>query len=158
MEKVVIARPEDFDVQVLYAAAREGKRRVIIEFSNFVDMDKVRREVRAYTSRIRSLVTREYQSAIDNLWDSLLNSDVFVTYFTPGCKAKKCRTFDKYHVVRVIGVLREQGVYKPYSDRKFDALLEQPGKDSPYRRYLSMGLEEKELLKRLREIIAMHKV
>ena len=158
MEKVVIARPEDFDVQVLFDAAREGFDSVIIRFPSPANKYEVRREVRAYISRIKCYVTQEFQTSIDALWDTLLNNDEFVDFFLPGRKAKKCRTFDKYHVVRVIGVLREQGVYKPYSDRKFDALLEQPGKDSPYRRYLSMGLEEAALLKKARELVTRYKL
>lgn len=158
MKEIVIACPEDFDVQVLYDAAREGVDCVTIKFSNPVNKDEVRREVRAYISRIRCYVTQEFQTTIDALWDSLLIAEEFDNYFLPGTKAKKCRTFDKYHVMRVVGVLRELGVYKAYSDRKYDALLEQPGTDSPYRRYLSMGFEEPTLLAFVRKIVASHKV
>lgn len=158
MTKFVTVRPEDFDAQVLFDAAREGYDSVTIKFPKPVDKDEVRKEVRAYISRIRCYVTQEFQATIDALWDSLLNNDVFVNFFMPGTKAKKCKAFDKYHVVRVCGVLRELGVYKPYSDRKYDALLEQPGTDSPYRRYLSMGLEEPSLLTIVKQIVASNKV
>jgi len=59
--------------------------------------------------------------------------------------------------MRIIGVLREKGVYKPYSDRKYDALLEPDSKDSPYRKYLGMGLEQRSLLKTIREIVENNK-
>ena len=77
-----------------------------------------------------------------------------MTFLTPGCKAKKCRVFDKYNVMRIIGVLREKDVYERYSDLKYNALLEQTDKDSPYRKYLGMGLEERHLLVKLRQIVA----
>ena len=43
----------------------------------------------------------------------------------PKPKARKCKTFDKYGVMRIICVLREKGVYEHRSDPQFDALLEQ---------------------------------
>jgi hypothetical protein len=56
--------------------------------------------------------------------------------------------------MRIIGVLREKGVYEQYSDRKFDAQLEPSYADSPYRRYLGMGLEQHSLLVEIRRIVA----
>jgi hypothetical protein len=77
---------------------------------------------------------------------------------TPGNKTRKCRDFDKYSVMRIIGVLREKGVYEQYSDRKYDAILEQPGKDSPYRRYLGIGLEQHSLVMEIRRIVAEYEL
>ena len=55
--------------------------------------------------------------------------------------------------MRIIGVLREKGVYEQYSDRDFDSLLEPDEKDSPYRRYLGMGIEEHSLLIKIIRIV-----
>jgi hypothetical protein len=74
----------------------------------------------------------------------------------PKPKARKCKSFDKYGVMRIVGVLREKGVYEQYSDPVFDALLEEQGKDSPYRRYLSQGLEKRGLLVVLRGIVEQY--
>ena len=71
----------------------------------------------------------------------------------PKSKARKCKDFDKYSVVRIIGVLRELGVYEQRSDPKFDALLEPDTHDSPYRRYLGQGFEKRSQMQALKEII-----
>ena len=64
-----------------------------------------------------------------------------------------CKDFDKYSVVRIIGVLRELGVYEQRSDPKFDALLEPDTHDSPYRRYLGQSFEKRSQMQALKEII-----
>lgn len=158
MTKFVTVRPEDFDVQVLFDAAREGYDSVTIKFPKPVDKDEVRKEVRAYISRIRCYVTQEFQATIDALWKAILDSDDFMSILLPNSRARICKTFNKYSVMRIIGVLRELGVYKQYSDRKFDALLEPQVQDSPYRRYLSVGLEEVALLKKARELVTRYKL
>lgn len=156
-KNIVKVRPEDFDVEALYAASREG-RLFLLEKSGSVDKDGVRDEVRVYVERIRVYVTKEYQATIDALWKAILDSDDFISILLPNRRARICKTFNKYSVMRIIGVLRELGVYKQYSDRKFDALLEPKVQDSPYRRYLSVGLEEVVLLKKAREIVTKYKL
>ena len=146
-------RPEDFDVELLMAAAREG-RLFVDETKREVSREEIIIEVRAYVRRIKVFVTKPYISKVDDLWNQILTNDDFVTFLTPGYKAKKCKAFDKYSVMRIIGVLREKDVYERYSDRKFDALLEPEMKDSPYRKYLGMGLEQRALLIKLRQIVA----
>ena len=135
------------------AAAREG-RLYVDETKREVSKEERIIEVRAYVRRIKVFVTKPYISKVDDLWEQILTSDDFVTFLTPGSKAKKCKVFDKYSVMRIIGVLREKDVYERYSDRKFDALLEPEMKDSPYRKYLGMGLEQRALLIKLRQIVA----
>ena len=135
------------------AAAREGKL-YVDETRHEVSREEIIVEVRAYVRRIKMFVTKPYISKVDDLWEQILTSDDFVTFLTPGSKAKKCKVFDKYSVMRIIGVLREKDVYERYSDRKFDALLEPETKDSPYRKYLGMGLEQRALLIKLRQIVA----
>ena len=135
------------------AAAREGKL-YVDETREEVSREEITVEVRAYVRRIKMFVTKPYISKVDDLWEQILTSDDFVTFLTPGSKAKKCKVFDKYSVMRIIGVLREKDVYERYSDRKFDALLEPEMKDSPYRKYLGMGLEQRALLIKLRQIVA----
>ena len=155
MKKFKQVRPEDFDVERLMAAAREG-RLYIDETRKEVSKSEVIIEVRAYVQRIKVFVTKGFSQSIDDLWEQILANDDFVAFLTPGSKAKKCRMFDKYNVMRIIGVLREHGVYELYSDRKFDAVLEPEEKESPYRRFLGMGLEQRVLLARIRKITALH--
>lgn len=157
MKKLTRVRPEDFDVEALMAAAREG-RLYVDEGKRIVNKETVKKEVCAYVARIGEFVTPRYRSSIDELWDQILACDDFIAFLTPSSKARKCREFDKYNVMRIIGVLRENGVYELYKDRKFDALLEPDVKDSNYRKYLGKGIDQRELLRIIRKIVENNKV
>lgn len=149
--------PEDFNVEKLLAAAREGKL-YVEESENDFSEEEIKKEVRAYVARIKVFVTKDFRQSADALWDQILACDELFELMKPTPKAKRCRTFNKYKVVGIIGMLREKGVYEQYSDRKFDALLEPGCKESPYRRYLGMGVEEYALLVKIRKIVAQFKV
>lgn len=157
MRKLKQVRPEDFDMKLLLAAAREG-RLYIDECKSEVSREEVIIKVRAYIARIKVFATPKYCPLVDELWEQILATNEFVEFFTPGSRARACRDFDKYNVMRIIGVLREKGVYEQYSDRKFDAILEPDVKDSPYRRYLGMGIEQRSLLVKLRQIVSCFKL
>ncbi len=145
-------RPEDFDAELLLAAAREG--RLYVDASiRAVSQEEVIREIRAYVGRINGFVTRGYLSKVETIWQRILSTDELIAFLMPGSKARKCREFNKYGVVRIIGVLREHGVYEHRSDRDFNALLEPGTRDSPYRSYLGMGIEQRELLLEIRQIL-----
>ena len=102
-------RPEDFDVELLMAAARDG-RLYVDESRKTVSKEEVIDKVRAYVERIRDFVTPGFCSSVDELWENILACDEFVVFLTPSNKARMCRDFNKYHVMRIIGVLREKGV------------------------------------------------
>lgn len=144
-------------MEVLLAAAREG-RLYVDESKKEVSRDIVIKEVRAYVGRIKVLVTKKFRSSIDDLWEQILSTEEFVVFLTPSSKAKKCREFNKYSVMRIIGILREKGVYEYYNDSKFNALLEQTKKDTPYRKYLGKGFEQRHLLVKIREIVAQYQL
>ena len=149
--------PEDFDVELLMAAAREG-RLYVDESKKVVSRDIVIKEVRAYIGRIKVLVTKEFRSSIDDLWEQILSIEEFVVFLTPSSKAKKCREFNKYSVMRIICVLREKGVYEDFNDSKYNSILEQTDRDTPYRKYLSIGLEQRHLVVKLRQIVAQYQL
>ena len=144
-------------MEELLAAAREG-RLYIDEKKEEVSRDIVKKEVRAYVERIQTLVTKEFSSSVDELWEQILSTDDFVEFLTPSSKARKCKEFNKYGVMRIIGVLREKGVYEYYNDSKYNALLEQTNKDTPYRKYLGMGFEQRHLLVEIRKIVAQYQL
>ena len=150
-------RPENFDVKALMVAAREG-RLYVDESKKEVSRDIVIKEVRAYIGRIKVLVTKGFSSSVDDIWEHILSTEEFVVFLTPCSKAKKCREFDKYNVMRIIGVLREKGVYEDFNDTKYNNILEQTDKDTPYRKYLSIGLEQHHLLVKLRQIVARYQL
>ena len=137
------------------AAAREG-RLYVDESRIAVSKEKLIKDVRAYVGRIKPFVTKNYSSSVDELWEQILAIDDFVEYLMPGTKARLCKEFDKYNVMRIIGVLREKGVYEHYSDRKYGALLDPDVKESPYRRYLGMGIEQRALLVKIRKIVEQY--
>ena len=144
-------------MKALLAAAREG-RLYVDENKKEVSRDIITQEVRAYVGRIKVLVTKEFSSSIDDLWERILSTEEFVELLTPSCKAKKYRIFNKYSVMRIIGVLREKGVYEYYNDSKYNALLEQTNIDTPYRKYLGMGFEQRHLLVEIRKIVAQYQL
>ena len=157
MKKLKQVRPEDFDVELLLAAAREG-RLYVDESRKTVSKEEVIDKVRAYIERIRDFVTPGFRSSVDELWDNILACDEYVVFLTPSNKARMCRDFNKYNVMRIIGVLREKGVYEYYNDLLFNARLEKTDKDTPYRKYLSMGLEQRSLLIKIRGIVANYQL
>lgn len=144
-------RPEDFDVEKLLAAAREG-RLYVDDSKKQVSKEEVTDKVRAYVARIKVLATPGFCPSVDDLWEQILSCDDFIKILIPSDKARKCRDFNKYSVMRIIGVLREKGVYQFYSDRRFNAVLEENSTDSPYRRYLGEGLD-RHLLAILRRLV-----
>ncbi|MCR4603891.1 MAG: hypothetical protein K5683_10250 [Prevotella sp.] len=83
----------------------------------------------------------------------LLSDDEVVEYLMPSTRSRKCRMFNKYHLMGIICVLRSNGVYEQYSDRKYDAQLEPDCEDSPYRKYLGMGIDRHEIILKIRKIV-----
>lgn len=159
MEKYKRVLPEDFDVETLMAAAREG--RLYIDASkNEASKEQIVIKVRAYVGRIKVFATPKFCSLVDELWERILACDDFILFLTPSNKAKICRDFDKYNLMRIIGVLREKGVYEQYSDYKYHKLLEQTDKDSPYRKYIGKGIENEqhELLVKIRKIVEQYEL
>ena len=157
MMKLIKVSADDFNVELLLKAAREGKLYIDCA-DNGVSKEQVVNGVRAYVRRIDSLVTARFRSTFGGIWNQILMNPDFVAYLTPGTKARKCREFDKYNVMRIIGVLREKDVYQQLSDRKYGAILEPDEKDSPYRRYLGMGIEQRQLLVKIRKIVAQYQL
>ena len=145
-------RPEDFDIEQLRLAAQSGKLFIDVT-EDTADRETIKKNVRAYVHRIDSLATPRFSVSVDALWDAIFHCKALMDLMMPKPKARKCRDFDKYSVVRIIGVLREKGVYEQYSDMKYMALLEQTDEDCSYRSYLGMGIEQRALLAELRTIV-----
>ena len=140
-------RPEDFDALALLAAAQEG--RLYIEEVKEDCKDNIEKEVRAYVNQIRTFATSEFRPYIDDIWGQIFACEEFIDYLAPSPKARKFRKFNKYNVMRIIGVLREAGVYEQYNDLYFVQLLEHTDQDNSYRSYLGRGIEQRPLLQKL---------
>ena len=87
LKKLKQVRPEDFDVEALMAAAREG-RLYVDEKKKTVNKEQLKRDVRAYVARISPLVTRRYRSTIDELWEEIFDSDVLMDLMMPKPRAR----------------------------------------------------------------------
>jgi len=153
MKKEIQVTPENFNVKLLYKAACEGRLRLIVDDYETDQVGFDIDEMRAYVQRIKPFVTHQYKNVVDDIWEQVLSTAEFIELLKPERKPRKCKVFNKYSVMRLIGVLRELGVYEQRSDRKFNALLEQTTQDSPYRKYLSMGLARHDFLVKLRQIV-----
>ena len=147
-------RPEDFDVQALLTATQEG--RLYIEEVKEDYKENIEEEVRAYVDQIRMFATSEFSPYIDDIWGQILACEEFIDFLAPGPKARKFRKFNKYNVMRIIGVLREAGVYEQYNWCMYDTILEQTEKDSRYRKYLGKGIEQRALLKLLTRMLKVY--
>lgn len=119
MTKNNLVRPEDFNIEELWEAAREGR---LILLPRKVDRTQTRKDVLQYVDRIRPLVSHKFRPYIDELWEQILACDEFMDYLTHS-KARKFTQFNKYNLMRIIGVLREARVYEAYNDRIYDTIL-----------------------------------
>ncbi len=123
--------------------------RLYIKEENDINKDKVRELILAYVSQISLFATHDYRTHIDNIWERILDREEFAAFMAPTPKARKFKAFNKYNVMRIIGVLREAGVYEPHNDRVYIARLEHTDKDNSYRCYIGKGIEQRPLLMEL---------
>lgn len=153
MENRLLVRPEDLYSLETLLAAQSGKLYIDLSADTH-DRNTIQKSIRAYVHRIDSLATRKFSASIDVVWDAIFRHDRLMAVMMPKPRARKFRDFDKYGVMRIIGILRENGVYEQYSDPKYMVLLEQSAKDSSYRSYLGKGLDDRSLVLALRKIVA----
>ena len=156
-QKLKQVRPEDFNAEALMAAAQEG-RLYVEEATPVVNREQVIESVRLYVGSIACFVTPKYSSKIKEIWDKILSIEDVVNALMPTSKAKLCKDFNKYYAVQIIGILREHGIYKHYSQRIFDKQLENTDRESPFRRYLGMGIEPHSLLMKILKIVQSYKI
>ena len=158
MAKERIVPPEDFDVKLeqLKKAALEGR---LIERlpEEIVTPEEVYNKIRLYVDRIRVYVTPAFSKNIDSLWDEIFHCEELQDSLMPSNKARKFKDFNKYGLMGIICVLRNNGVYEVYSDTKYDALLEPMETDSRYRRFLGRGLRQ-DLCLKVRGIVKKYKL
>lgn len=132
-------------------AIDEGRVRIEIT-DDSVSRHAVINNVRAYVARIEGIVAKKYRDSIKYLWDRLLETDKVADMMMPSARARKCREFDKYNVVRVIGVLMEHGFYDYHEQQNIMEMLEGERENS-YRSYLGKGIEDAGLRRDIRAIL-----
>ena len=137
-------------------AIDEGRVRIEIT-DDSVSRHAVINNVRAYVARIEGIVAKKYQDSINSLWDRLLETDNVVDMMMPSARAIKCREFDKYNVVRVIGVLMEHGFYDYHEQQDIMEMLE-GDRENSYRCYLGKGIDDADLGREIRDILKGYKI
>lgn len=132
-------------------AIDEGRVRIEIT-DDSVSRHAVINNVRAYVARIEGIVAKKYRDSIKCLWDRLLETDKVADMMMPSARARKCQEFDKYNVVRVIGVLMEHGFYDYRNQQDIMELLE-GNRENSYRSYLGKGIDDAKIRRDIRAIL-----
>ena len=147
---------EDLKHMDILAAIEKGM--VYIEVpEESVSRHAVINNVRAYVARIEGIVAKKYQDSINSLWDRLLETDNVVDMMMPSPRASKCWEFDKYNVVRLIGVLMEHGFYDYCKQQDVMEMLE-GDRENSYRCYLGKGIDDADLGREIRDILKGYKI
>lgn len=132
-------------------AIDEGRVRIEIP-EDSVSRHAVIYNVRAYVARIEGIAAKKYRDSIKCIWDRLLETDNVADMMMPSARARKCREFDKYNVVRVIGVLMEHGFYDYHEQQDIMEMLEGERENS-YRSYLGKGIDDAVIRRDIRAIL-----
>ena len=139
-------------------AAKEGLLLLVVTDEAEV-RNQVAGEVCRYVAQIAGYASPQWRGRIGALWQRICDEEAFMGLLLPGPKCRKCTSMHKYNVMRIIGVLRAQGVYDEavtcvqlcrtleYGDEP-DAPY-----DSSYRSYICKGLDDSELLNQLLKMI-----
>ena len=132
-------------------AIDEGRVRIEIP-EDSVSRHAVINSVRAYVARIEGIAAKKYRDSIKCIWDKLLETDNVADMMMPSARARKCQEFDKYNVVRVIGVLMEHGFYDYHEQQDIMEMLEGERENS-YRSYLGKGIDDAVIRRDIRAIL-----
>jgi hypothetical protein len=132
-------------------AIDEGRVRIEIT-DDSVSRHAVINNVRAYVARIEGIAAKKYRDSIKCIWDKLLETDNVADMMMPSARARKCQEFDKYNVVRVIGVLMEHGFYDYHEQQDIMEMLEGERENS-YRSYLGKGIDDAVIRRDIRAIL-----
>ena len=139
-------------------AAKEGLLLLVVTDEAEV-RNQVAGEVCRYVAQIAGYASPQWRGRIGALWQRICDEEPFMGLLLPGPKCRKCTSMHKYNVMRIIGVLRAQGVYDEavtcvqlcrtleYGDEP-DAPY-----DSSYRSYICKGLDDSKLLNQLLKMI-----
>lgn len=142
--------------EMLMAAAREG-RLFVAPKGEAVTRREVVENVRRYVAQIDGCASRQYRDRISLLWDVILGKEEFVDMLMPDYRAIKFRLFNKYGVMRIVGVMHAKGVYdEALTDVRLCSMLEHTEGDNSYRAFLGRGIDNRQLLTELRMIIGQN--
>lgn len=144
--------PDEYDKETLWAAMLKGL--LYTKSPEKVCKENVIKEIRMYVKQLHPFVTYRFRSHVDDIWERIFSCDEMMEILIPNPKPRKFRAFNKYNTIRIIGVLREMGVYQPYKHQTFITQLEHSQGDNSYRSFMGRGIEQRHLLKKIQEIVA----
>ena len=147
---------EDTNIEDILQAWHEG--RLFIDPRRCDNKEEVANHIIEYVKRIDSLVTPSYRASIDALWHDILNCKELSSLLMPTGRSGYDK-FNKYGVLRIIGILINNKVYDNRNAMDYFFLLENSkDKNNKFRPFLGRGINDRNKLLKLKEIIRNHKV
>ena len=112
MKKLTKVRPEDFDVEMLLAAAREG-RLFLEEKSESAEetLARCRQEALAYVKPIEAFASDEWAPYIYKEWEAIVCEDAFATNLVIK-KGRMRGQLNRYFITAIVVIMRESGLYQ----------------------------------------------
>lgn len=112
MKKLTKVRPEDFDVEMLLAAAREG-RLFLEEKSESAEetLARCRQEALAYVKPIEAFASDEWAPYIYKVWEAIVCEDAFATNLVIK-KGRMRGQLNRYFITAIVVIMRESGLYQ----------------------------------------------
>lgn len=112
MKKMQEVRPEDFDVEMLLAAAREG-RLFLEEKSESAEetLARCRQEALAYVKPIEAFASDEWAPYINKVWEAIAYDDLF----SPMLLMQKGRMrgqLNRYFITNIVFLLNALNIYQ----------------------------------------------
>lgn len=142
----------DITAEEVITLWQEGKLYFKEETPEYTE-GEIKENVRAYVRKLRAYATSPFADHIDEIWEEILDDEIYLPYIIPDAHARKCRELNKNGIMRIVGVLRSIGIYQNLTDSRICSILEQNTKDCSYRSYLGRGVRDeiRSELKRLKK-------
>ena len=125
----------------ILALWQQGKLYIKEESPEYT-VEEIKNNVCAYVIRLRAYATSPFADHIDEIWEEILEDEIYLPYIIPDAHARKCRELNKNGIMRIVGVLRSIGIYQNLTDSRICSILEQNTKDCSYRAYLGRGVRD----------------
>lgn len=155
-------RPEDFDAQAMYDAAREGRLYVVVyedEMDDAILLALRQREALEYVGAIDCFVAPAWQAHIHELWQAIVGDPLFTDDLLMK-KGRKRGLLNYYFLTNIIFQLQALDVYQ--CENLIELHLKLEGVEEKNSIYKSVGKykltkEQKECLRLLKEKSASRK-
>ncbi len=148
--------PVDIKIEEILLALHEGRLYIVPQRCD--NSEEVANHIIEYVKRIDSMVTPPYRTSIDALWQDILHCKELSSLLMPTGRSAFTK-FNKYGVLRIVGILNNNNVYETRNATDYFYLLEKSkDKNNKFRPFLGKGINDRGQLSKLKEIIRNHKV